>query len=541
LLLEKPYFYQKWEVDLARIIERDCLAAFNNCKGKRSTTASYGAILAPWVRITLTNPTMPDKKGGTITVGNESFSPNHTACIREFEYGKTDGFTARFVIQDEQGGSFIDFVEALFKDYNCNVSPMFVSAEYGWIYNNCKNTDGTLVLEEGQPPEGLTEQNSTKIYMSIQSIETYFSGGKFQYEITGKDTLSISQEGSSDKAFGGEGDEGMHYLEAVRELLVNDAKRVASVNVYRMGPDSKPILLSDDEEKFHGNSEAEKKLGPKQKWWANGSDELDVVYRWTGLVESTDQKKGFKLIFNEHTRDGELQIWEDPKPACNEMVNKICIKQYVVNSGKDSPVLEFNPNFKWNFGSLASSGGGLSTQSADPSGESGKAQGREGCETLSKANTPGAGNTRGTTENQNLLDRGETMKDKARLDDHQFKILSYPGNIEADLRIIGDPSLIPMETINRIVSIIFLNPYHLLSAPNSGTDDCPVWIAVPPYNPVLSNDNWIVQGVTHEIKEGSYTTILKLVLSAPGVDVETGGNFGESQCGWKPPDACPKS
>ena len=47
---------------------------------------------------------------------------------------------------------------------------------------------------------------------------------------------------------------------------------------------------------------------------------------------------------------------------------------------------------------------------------------------------------------------------------------------------------------------------------------------------ILSNKNWMIMGVNHQIKEGSYTTTLKLFLAVPGQQDEPGTTLG-GNCG----------
>jgi hypothetical protein len=63
------------------------------------------------------------------------------------------------------------------------------------------------------------------------------------------------------------------------------------------------------------------------------------------------------------------------------------------------------------------------------------------------------------------------------------------------------------------MTIIALNPFYRVGQGSECKDD---WTASPPCNGLLSNRNWLILGVSHQIKEGSFTTSFKLILSAPG-------------------------
>ena len=509
----------------------ECFSTFEDCLFGE-IKPEEGNTLSPWVKITLDNPTAPGS-GGSITVGNESFpgSP-HTACIKEFEYGKSDSFSMRITIHDEQGGSFVNFAEALLKDYRCNVAPMFMFVEYGWVKSFCDQNAAPI--------------NSTKAYAMLQSIETHFDG-KFQFELTGTDVFTIGQEGNSDELIGGDGEEGEYYTDAIRKLVVNSdiAPTVGSVNWYEISSSGELESLEGKDVFYSPTGDPkEMKKGPKRKWQSAGQDKLDVVYRWTGTVEHINRKKGWTLYFNNEVPEGELQIWLDSKPSGQESGFGQCMGTYIVNGGKESPVISFNPSFKWDFTRLTSGGGNLSTSSTDPTGDQAKTKGRREFPTLSRVGNPGAGhNTTGATQEENTENEsGPRGQDDAQsAADKQFRALDLAGNIEADLTIIGDPRLKPLQLMNRFISIIFINPYHLQTSPNSGTSACPDWTIAPPCNPVLSNDSWIVKAITHKIEAGKYTTTLRVKLTAPGSDIDANQRLGGSQNGWQPPPGCPEA
>ena len=100
--------------------------------------------------------------------------------------------------------------------------------------------------------------------------------------------------------------------------------------------------------------------------------------------------------------------------------------------------------------------------------------------------------------------------------------------IEADLVIQGDPSLDDPYTVRGAsCGIIVIAPYHL----ESGLD-CPDWS--PPSGSLagsncitqMSNSNWFIKGVSHEIKPGSYTTTLHVYMTTPGGTSDEGSPLG---------------
>jgi hypothetical protein len=118
---------------------------------------------------------------------------------------------------------------------------------------------------------------------------------------------------------------------------------------------------------------------------------------------------------------------------------------------------------------------------------------------------------------------------------HQIMTNLAIGVIEATLRVQGDPSswlCSPISGMGRCVGIVFINPYFLVHG--ATTLDCPVWAANDPDNPdtvfksicneLLTNKGWFVMGVDHQIKDGNYTTELRLRLVAPGAEINPAGS-----------------
>jgi hypothetical protein len=99
--------------------------------------------------------------------------------------------------------------------------------------------------------------------------------------------------------------------------------------------------------------------------------------------------------------------------------------------------------------------------------------------------------------------------------------------VEADLVIQGNPDLVATQLIyKQWVSIIVVNPFHLTGGSNKGDGDCPDWTISPPCNEMMTNKGWFVRGVNHSIRDGSYTTTLKVYLTGPGGTKPTGEPLG---------------
>ena len=115
--------------------------------------------------------------------------------------------------------------------------------------------------------------------------------------------------------------------------------------------------------------------------------------------------------------------------------------------------------------------------------------------------------------------------------------------IDAELRVQGNPDrkyVLAPELIGCHISIVVINPFSLYGSNDNNTNSCGDWVvlAKTSYNNVLSNRFWMIMGVNHQIKEGSYTTTFKVRLKIPGIDEVSGKPIGGDDLAWKPP-VCP--
>jgi hypothetical protein len=494
-----------------------CLASYGGTCVQKLPEEAH--TLAPWVAMTF------EGSGSTITVGNNSSpstNPQNVACIKSFEFGYSDGLTLRCTIQDEQGGSFVQFMQNLLKDYAClkNGSPASVrmKVQFGW----CKAGCGTPI-----PPAA-----SRCYYCLSDAVETNFSGGKFNFEVTGKDLCYKMFEGGAQTADGGEGENGIPITEAIRKFMTQGPPpNLASVRFLRM-EGGKAIECP-----FKTNGLA----GPKGKWTASGQDKLQVVLRWIS-GHMTDKDRSWIPQYNSENPGGELILWEDSKVKQVEgdkYWDDNCIGTYIVNGGKRSPVIEFNPKIRWDFSRLTSAGGAMGDGELNPMGTPGASN--PGTDGVPSEKAPGAGHMMQTTGTETHKDNGgKPIKEKNQADAEQMRALKIlHDNIEADLTIVGDPTILPPSEAMwaKNLTIILVNPYHLRRSSLDATSELD-WLANPVCNEVLSSKAWICKSVSHRIEAGNYTTTIGIYLIAPGIDAPAGTPLGNWTNGWQPAPQC---
>ena len=470
-----------------------------------------GSSLSPWVAITF------EGTGSTITVGNDS-SPNTTptnvACIKSFEFGYSDGMTVKAIIQDEQGGSFVTFMEHIMKDFVCleKGSPANVRMKFrfGWTKQTCSDP--------------LPTASSGCFYALCDSVESSISHGIFTFEITAKDLCHRMLEGGTSLIKGAAGDKGMFVKDAVSAFLMKgESPNVASVKFLRIVKgERQPAAFKEKQ-----------KTGP---FLGNGDNKIAVVM---SILKNYPSDKGKSWIpqYNSEEPGGEIIFWEDPKPDCNELnafnFDQNCIGAYIVNGGKSSPVIDFSPKIRWDFSRLTSVGGGMGAEKVGGLPGKGAKNPGDDCPGLA---VRGAGQRFAAVAAEALKVINGALAGAVAFfgQMQQFKALKIlHDNIEADLTIVGDPTIVsPSQGIwARNISIIVINPYFLTATGNSA---CGEWLAVPTCNEVLSNKAWLVKSITHRIEGGKYTTTIGVYLTAPGIDMPPGTGLGGWINGWKP-------
>lgn len=500
-----------------------CLIKALSCRSE--TPPVDASVLTPFVHLKMR------ASGVEITVGNESAPQNdHHAVIKELEFGYSERPICKIKIHDEQGSSFVKFMENLLKDMKCLTPSNYreVELRFGWIKTNCTNFEN-----------GVIDQNEFPYYLIINTVDCSFDGGKLMYEIELTDLLEKHSEARISSIWGGSGSNTIHLKHAIRELFLDTTYQpsVSEVQWVKLNPQD-GTLSYDDDVKFKNYSGAEEIYGPLGTWPCNNLDKLNVLQQWLSEVESSDGK-GFTPMYDATKPGGRLVIREDPKANCD--VNNVspsnkCFRQYLVNGGNKSNVISFTPRYKFNFTNLTSSGGNIPSNGGVLN-DGNKNPGSD-CQTLNAKSIPAGGQEMSAPSSANNDNIHGLNSGKIQNSSNRKQLNAYPSEaITADLVIVGDPRLPnPILNIGKFVSIIFINPYHLFPTNNSKCGD---WLTAPLCNEVITNKKWIFQGATHQISEGKFTTTINLMLAAPGVNIEVGEAFGgPGSDGWCPPTYC---
>lgn len=298
-----------------------------------------------------------------------------------------------------------------------------------------------------------------------------------------------------------------------------------------------------------GYQRAWERLGPLRTWQCNEQTPIQILHNWIregvvaqgypnaslpripdrGLIinyDPTYQREVEYEVGGPMTKIvtkkfiGKVLIWANPFPTCaNVFNNSDFIKAvYIVNGGKCSPVLSFNPVMKWNFQALAASAGGIATTATGRMASTSDARQQLMCRLGGRGDriqpVMGAG-----LANESPKSSGDRAA-LASVAHRQANLLHHP--VEAELRVQGDPSdwlCSPIFGLGRTVALVVINPFFI---DGDATNGCAVsWknLTTSSCHSILTNKYWFIQGVDHQIKEGSYVTTYKLFLPATNAEI----------------------
>ncbi len=300
-----------------------------------------------------------------------------------------------------------------------------------------------------------------------------------------------------------------------------------------------------------------KERGPLGIWPCNGRDPIGIINDWfTNVMARTTQTNRagrgmtvnydstYELPVEEQVAGlpakGRLLVWRDGFPTGENRSHTYSGRLqalYTVNGGNCSPVYSFTPNIKFFFNSMRSGGlgspeiGTVYNASENLTGTAATANIRPQVATWPNYREGGPSNSG--------RDRGNAARETMWATAEHLRTNVLANTIEAELKVQGDPSLwlcSPIYGYGRTVAIVVINPFFI----NDITDNvnaCPQFsLTSSVCNDLLSRGDWFVKSVDHSIREGSYVTTLKVILFAPGVEIDARDNFTDRpmQLGGEP-------
>jgi hypothetical protein len=490
-----------------------------NLKNPTNILYRYGESIAPYVKLFFGDPNNP-----VITVGNKSSEPfEHNAIIESFEYGKTDGNIVHAEIIDTSNGPFTKFVDTLSKCISKSKDDFKCGVQWGWITQDCTGK--------------IDKKSSPIIYLLLTNISVALAEGKIKYELTFTDLMQYVAGSRVERILGTE-TKPKTLKKAITELC-NDYHPKFDVKFVQIDKDGNEQPLKWD----IGDEE-----GPESVWPTEGLNKLSILQTWIEPFITKDEK-GAIILWDDKSgpNNPRIIILEDPIPSCEDSINveinsHYILGKFIVNGGKKSNVISFNPSMNWAsaIGNVLSGGGavGGSTTGATISNNKKECgvQSKEAGSTL--WSSPPLHATYVYSRNAQALDKFVKAQRKNRKANRLVDVKGQP--ISAELVIQGDPNpdfINSIRWMGRYLSILVINPFQLRI--NSGTNGCGDWLAQPLQNQLFSNRKWLIQGVNHSIREGSYTTTFKVQLAVPGIDLPAGQALGgATSLGYVPKNTC---
>jgi hypothetical protein len=503
--------------------------------------------LAPWVRVTFRN------NNDVLTVGNASSftegappdNRDNSAVIKSFEWAakpEKGGTTVEIEIHDTLGGDFVKFTQRINKRRSQQAKDTNMLIQWGWAGASC----GDLSALVPQPRKGTSTCKSESLFNRVASpiitvmprtISANYEGGKIKFTVEGVDRLQPLFEERENRVEGSqESDENktLSCRQAIIKMFKRRGMEVAFLRKTNNGS-CEPVGFKDGD-KPDGLPPAGSLGGQHKVYDPKNLDPYQAALEWIKPHVSTNGR-AFVPGYDPISSIPRLIFWEDSKPDCNCTYSSLgTLGTYIVNGGKNSPVISFNPKIKWNALYASATGGNTSTPSG---GENVSHDDQPGCpkdsKDLAQAGAIGAlAGIRGgmqchtvSTEHATDTYEDDAGKKLARACEANLKAWQPTETITGDLRVQGDPSFAnPTFLFSRSFSLVIINPYHYLGRDNASRGDCGDWIADPIINRFLSNRNWRINGVNHVIKEGSYNTIFKLYLAVPNIDLAANNNIG---------------
>jgi len=465
----------------------DCIDAY---KCGDLLEAFPGAIFAPYVELNF--------GGKRITVGNNSAPPNNHATISSFEFGfmpGSTGYGAKFEIIDQGGVMSKDIIKAINKTATLAANEtMQTYFDFGWIIKTCDGTTEFLTA---------TKLTTAKLHGMIMKVEQTYEGGKSKLTFTVEAPSSATTpEVRHDDT---EGDEAQKITlkEALTALFTEHHPKFSSVEFKNKDGGDLEFKNSD------GGA-----LGPKSSWPHNQQNPLSVARTWLSAITSKDGK-GILICYNPTTNSIVFQEDKSERGCCINPVGT-----YIVNGGNCSPVLEFNPTLTW--GPLGIPSTGAPSGSSASGDQTAIVEPTVDVQLAGTQDSPAIQQHEWQYRHPESLASGASEGHSAQLETNRT-VEVLPG-FSAQLKIHGNPKFSdPIDMIGKSVGVIVINPFHI--------DDQCQWVVGPTCNPIMSNKNYMIQGVNHQISGGSYVTTLQLFLYQPNKDQDYDLPLGGEDCG----------
>lgn len=481
--------------------------------------ANGGESVSPYVKVFFDTST--DTTSPKITVGNKSTpgAPEweNGAVIKSFDMGASSGGGCKIEIIDTQSSSFSFFISKLSTCIKNTDEGYRMRVVWGWIIQPCGDASATLI------------STPATVTFLIDNIESTFSDGKIRYIITGSDVMQHVFASRNYKIYGKES--APITLRKAIETLAQDGDPKFEVEFCAYNPNQEysptfPILWEGESEEGQGRYSV---------YSSDGQNKLNTIRQWVEPYV-TKAGKGVTCVNKPQASKPTIQILESSIPGENDAAGSDTqiIGRYIVNGGACSPVISFSPEINFTSAMAALNSGGNTGGGATGA-------------TITKDNDINCGSTDVGTATSVTISRhaeytlgsAQALEGTSKGQDAHKKAadLTTPlaASVKAQLVIQGDPRreyISPSSFLGRYISLAVLNPFNLESNGNNETSQaCGDWTAKPTTNDIFSNKRWIISGVSHSIRDGTYKTTLELWVATPNIELPDGSPLGGPDSG----------
>ena len=496
-----------------------------------SNSQTTAAMFAPYVIVQIIG-----KDPVMITVGNKSIPGSakfgHRAVIKSFQYGQSNGCGVIVEIVDEEGGVFQRFFDKMVHCLQTTNDQYKIKVQWGWVADVC-SAGGHVIVQRSAVHNFVVIKVDVKFEQTLTFVLECYDLMTLSFE-----TLHQAEYGSDHNV------DKMDLKDALRKLFTQTCPKIEQIKFLTRSAGKNPRDQNPEIDMWKFEDPY------KKKYLAKGQNPEDVAWEWI-KSHLTERGKGVTMAWDDMEDVSTLVMWEYSEPVHKEKGpdpnsgDNIHIGNYMVNGGPCGNVISFTPSIKWTFMYASKLGGEGSTQTAKIPHEKENSKSYE----LKEYDCALEGqNSECSNENNTSGPRAENAPDEISQEDgkdgqekaqkadaeHMLANRNYEP-VTAEMRIHGNPVLDdPLLMKFAYASIIVINPFHI--APTKARGACGDWaasgtqgdgaVAVSTCNPTLSNKKWWVVGVSHEIRLGTYTTTLKLVLPTPGSTIHPNNTTG---------------
>jgi hypothetical protein len=481
-----------------------CLSASPSACKSPEVIVGDGAIYTPFVEMQFSG-------NAKLTVGNHSAAGNNMAAITSFTYGfgKATNHGIEIEIIDHGATLYPQIVDLANKtideiDPNVNSSGSNVLIDFGWIL---RGTDDATFRYTVNSLTGY------KIGGIINDIDQTYEGGNMKITIKIGAAWCKTMMVKHNRSIFSEDAKGS-LKEALRKLFTEHDPKFAGVKFLRTNDKG-----DYDNKEWNFKTSDQGPDGPKGTWPMNESNPYATACSWLQNI-TTDADKGIVIAYDNINN---LVLFLEDNFNEKSVIGRN-IATYIVNGGNCGPVLSFSPKINWakglQDGSGATAGGAASgdnSRTIKPSDEVEKKVGH----TVYCSGQEHDFQWRSPDQIPQKASNGLSKHSEANTRKGIGAIVK--SGLTAELKVVGDPFFYSLKDhcLGASLCLFVINPFYING--NAGNYQ---WITTSNCNLLLTNKNWFVEEISHQISGGTFVTTLNLSLATPNIDLDARANLG---------------